>query len=449
MSLRSSALVLLLAGTLGAQEPPPPATEPPPPAEPAKPGEKPAQTPEERAKADAEKKEIGDALARQRDFGEKGRRIVQLEQELAAATEWVQKAILCVELADLLDRRAVPALARALGDDELMVQAFALHGLARLPDVDVKRGGGAPLVSGLIDVLKARAHYHRRVARALLVKVVGEDLGAEPGKWKSWLKKNEATLTVEAPPAPDLSKYDAARVAQVEKERSDGGTSVRPRIPPVASEIRELNKAGLDVVLCLDQTGSMGHVLAEAKARLQLLTLLIGLVVKDYRFGLITYDDGLKVFEPLTADVAALRATLDKVQAAGGGDIPEGVDKALENACRADAGWRKRSVKTVIIVGDAPPHEPDMPATLARAGSMKGELRIVVHAVSTGHAAVPQLEKIAEAGGGRSLLLGQPERLVSEVLLLIFGETLRPAMERFVPILMEIHEEERAARGGR
>ena len=31
-------------------------------------------------------------------------------------------------------------------------------------------------------------------------------------------------------------------------------------------------------------------------------------------------------------------------------------------------------------------------------------------------------------------------RLVGEVLLLIFGERLRPAMERFVPVLLEVLE---------
>lgn len=396
-----------------------------------------------------EKKEIKEGLDREKAFGEAARRLQQLEAELGQATEWVQKAILCVELGDLQDRRAIPALVRALGDDELMVQAFALHALARLPDAELKGGGGVPLAEGLIGVLKARGLFHRRVSRALLTKLAGEDLGDSPSKWKSWLKRNAGALTVMPPPAPfDPSKHDPALVAEVQKERSEGGTSVRPRIPPVASEIRELNKNGIDVVFCLDQTSSMTEVLTEAKSKLQLLTTLVGLVVKDNRFGLISYDDAIKVTEPLTADIAALGATLERVKAEGGGDIPEGVDKALDAACKADIGWRRKAVKTVIIVGDAPPRAADHPAAMQRATSMKSELKIVVNAVSTGPQAVRELTELATAGGGRSLLLGEPQRLVSEVLLLIFGETLRPAMERFAPVLLEIHEEERGARAG-
>ncbi len=431
------ALTLALTGAAAAQEPPPPA----PGGEPAEPGA--PATPED----DPDVGRVRDGLARQRAWAETGRRIVQLEAELGQATEWVQKAILCVELADLEDRRAVAVLTRAVADEHPMVRAFGLHGLARARGDDLTKGGGAPLFTALLDTLKLRAHYHRRVSRALLTAIVGQDLGAEPGRWKSWLKKNEAALALEpAPPPFDAAAHDPAVVARVEAERAGDGTSVRGRIPPVASEIRELNRAGLDVAICLDQTGSMGAVIAEAKAKLELLTLLLGLVVEDHRLGLVTYDDGLKVFEPLTPQVGRLRATLDRVQAAGGGDIPEGVDKALEATVKPEFGWRRGAAKAVIIMGDAPPHDPDLPRTLELARTMRERLQIVTHAVSTGGAAVPQLGQIAEAGGGRALLLAEPARLVSEVLLLIFGESLRPAMERFVPVLMEIHEEERDAR---
>ncbi|MCO5170508.1 MAG: VWA domain-containing protein [Planctomycetes bacterium] len=397
---------------------------------------------------DPERARVREGLARQRAWAEAGRRIAQLDQELTQATDWVQKAILCIELADAEDRRAVAPLARALGDAHAMVKAFALHGLARSTPEDLRKGGGAPLATALVEVLKVKAHYHRRVARSLLAALAGEDLGPDAGRWRAWLRKAADGLPVEPPPPPfDASGFDPATVAKVDAEVAAGGTSVRPRIPPVASTLRELRRGGIDVGICLDQTSSMGAVISEAKARIELLTHMLALVVEDRRLGLVTYDDHLKVFEPLTADMGRLRATLDKVQAVGGGDIPEGVDKGLEATCRPDFGWRKASAKAVIIIGDAPPHEPDVAMTLDLAATMRERLGIVTHAVSTGGTAVPELAQIAERGGGRSLLLREPARLVSEVLLLIFGEGLRPAMERFVPVLMEINEEERA--GGR
>lgn len=439
------ALPLVLAGAAAAQEPPPAPTPPEAPVTPGAPAKEGEPAKEE---DDPEVRRVREGLGLQRAWAEVGRRIAELETELGQAAEWVEKAILCVELADLEDRRAVAGLVRALEDEHPMVRAFALHGLARGRDEDLQRGGGAPLFAALIEALKVRAHYHRRVSRALLTRLAGQDLGGEPGRWKSWLKKNAERLPLDpAPPPFDLGAHDPALVARVQAEAGgDGTTSVRERIPPVASQLRELNRGGLDAAICLDQTGSMGAVLAEAKAKLALLTLLIGLVVEDHRLGLVTYDDGLKVFEPLTADVRRLRGTLDRVQAAGGDDLPEGVDKALEATCRPDFGWRRGAAKVVIIVGDAPPHAEDMPATLERARAMKEKLGIVTHGVSTGGQAVAELGQVAASGGGRALTLAEPARLVSEVLLLIFGEGLRPAMERFVPILMELHEEERDAR---
>lgn len=415
-------LVLVVCGPLRAQDPP--------------------------AGDDPERARVREGLARQRAWAEAGRRIAQLEQELGSATDWVQKAILCIELADAEDRRAVAPLVKALGDAHVMVKAFALHGLGRATPEDLRKGGGGPLATALVEALKVKAHYHRRVARALLVTLAGEDLGADAGRWRTWLRRTGEGLPVEPPAAPfDASGFDPAVVAKVDAEVAAGGTSVRPRIPPVASTLRELRRGGIDVGICLDQTSSMGAVIAEAKARIELLTQLLALVVEDRRLGLVTYDDALKVFEPLTADMGRLRATLDKVQAIGGGDIPEGVDKGLEATARPDFGWRRNSAKAVIIIGDAPPHEPDVAATLELAATLRERLGIVTHAVSTGGTAVPELAQIAERGGGRSLLLREPARLVSEVLLLIFGEGLRPAMERFVPVLMEINEEERG--GGR
>jgi Mg-chelatase subunit ChlD len=408
------------------------------------------------AKADPDepaRARLRDGLARQRAWAEVGRRVAELEGELAAATSttpWVQKGILCIELADLMDRRAVGPLARALPDKEPLVVAFALHGLARQTDEDLRKGGGAPLVQGLIDALKVRAYYHRRVAHELLVRVTGEDVGQEAGKWKGWLRRHEGELALEDPTPPfDPARADPKLLAQVEAEGQQAGTSVRPRIPSVARELEEMNRSGLDVAICLDQTGSMGAVLDEAKQRIRLLTMLVGLVVKDSRFGLATYDDGLKVFVPLTRDAGALQGTLERIQAAGGGDEPEGVDKAIDATLRPDFGWRRGAAKCLIVIGDAPPHDPDLPHAREQVTLMRARLEITTNAVSTGGSHVAAFDDLARAGGGQSLLLGEPARLVSEVLLLIFGERMRPAMERFVPVLMEIHEEERTARGGR
>lgn len=387
-----------------------------------------------------EERKIKEGLEKLRAQGEVGRRIDELRRDLAAGggDQWVQRAILLVELADTGDRRAVQPMAAELTHSHPHVVAFALHGLNRFAGEELKKGGGAPLVEGLIGALESKGPWNRKAAAELLVKVTGENLGSKPGKWKSWLKKHAGELVVEdVPLAFDDSKYDRAKVEKVRVQTGDKGTSVRPRIPSIGSEIRELNQKGLDIVLCLDQTSSMGAVIEETKNRIDVLVTCVREVVKDHRVGLVTYDDGVKVQVQLTPDVGRLREALQKVRAEGGGDLPEGVDKALQAALKPEFGWRSKSVRTVVVLGDAPPHEPDVEPTKALLKELRQRAGFTVHTVAT-HVKLNEFDQLAEAGGGRSLELGAPSQLVSEVLLLIFGEKLRPAMERFVPVLLDV-----------
>jgi Mg-chelatase subunit ChlD len=167
-------------------------------------------------------------------------------------------------------------------------------------------------------------------------------------------------------------------------------------------------------------------------------------VVDDHRIGLVTYHDAAAARVALSPRLAKLRETLLNVSPAGGGDMPEGVDKALDVALTPQFGWRKRSEKTVVIVGDAPMHAADVQPTMRRVAAMHSELGMRFNTVSTGGQLVPELEELAKQGGGRALQLKQTQQLVSEVLLLIFGEPLRPAMERFVPVLLEVLQAARA-----
>jgi len=57
---------------------------------------------------------------------------------------------------------------------------------------------------------------------------------------------------------------------------------------------------------------------------------------------------------------------LKKVEADGGGDEEEGVDKAVLLALRPDrVAWSQKALRVVLVVGDAPPHEDDVPGFLA------------------------------------------------------------------------------------
>ena len=116
----------------------------------------------------------------------------------------------------------------------------------------------------------------------------------------------------------------------------------------------------LDLVFCIDVTGSMGGLIASARQHVgKVLDALQGELGDDLRVGFVGYrdhSDGPKLLtvEPLTTDVKKVRRAIDEVKVDGGGDAPEAVYAALIKCLELD--WAKGSYRVVILIADAPPH---------------------------------------------------------------------------------------------
>ena len=126
---------------------------------------------------------------------------------------------------------------------------------------------------------------------------------------------------------------------------------------------RAKTKPKVEVVFCLDTTGSMGGLIAGAKAKIWAVCNQIagGKPTPDLKVGLVAYRDKgddyiTKVFD-LSDDLDAIHGHLKKFQAAGGGDTPEHVNQALYDAVHK-VKWSedKKVLKIIFLVGDAPPH---------------------------------------------------------------------------------------------
>jgi len=114
----------------------------------------------------------------------------------------------------------------------------------------------------------------------------------------------------------------------------------------------------LDIVICLDTTGSMRpHIDA---IRLQLAEVLRESIAEtvSFRIGMVLFKDYreeyLNRIIPFTADFDIFQKNLDAIQVGGGGDIPEAVYEALY-AGAANLSWTAKS-RIMILIGDAPPH---------------------------------------------------------------------------------------------
>lgn len=121
-------------------------------------------------------------------------------------------------------------------------------------------------------------------------------------------------------------------------------------------------KQRIEVCFVLDTTGSMGGLIEGAKQKIWGIAneIVSAKPTPEVRFGLVGYRDRKDEYVTkrvqLTDDLDAVHAELKGYKAAGGGDTPESVSEALDEAVEK-MGWTKdRSVlKIIYLVGDAPP----------------------------------------------------------------------------------------------
>jgi len=123
------------------------------------------------------------------------------------------------------------------------------------------------------------------------------------------------------------------------------------------------SKPRIEVCFVLDTTGSMGGLLEGAKQKIWSIAneMVSAKPTPELKLGLIGYRDHgdeyvTKTFN-LTDDIDAIYGHLREFKADGGGDTPESVNEALDEAIHKMT-WSndKKVLKIVFLVGDAPPH---------------------------------------------------------------------------------------------
>jgi Mg-chelatase subunit ChlD len=122
-------------------------------------------------------------------------------------------------------------------------------------------------------------------------------------------------------------------------------------------------KPQVEVVFCLDTTGSMKGLINAAKQKIWSICnqITTGTPTPHVKVGLVAYRDRgdayiTKVFD-LTDDLDGIYGHLMGFQAQGGGDFPESVNQALHEAV-TKISWStdKKTLRLIFLVGDAPPH---------------------------------------------------------------------------------------------
>jgi hypothetical protein len=116
------------------------------------------------------------------------------------------------------------------------------------------------------------------------------------------------------------------------------------------------------VAFVLDTTGSLGGLIEGAKRRIWSIARRIGegRPRPDLRIALVGYRDKgdayvTRVYD-LSGDMDEVYARLSAFRAEGGGDYPEHVSAALSDAVHRISWSRTSALRTIFLVGDAPPH---------------------------------------------------------------------------------------------
>jgi hypothetical protein len=114
----------------------------------------------------------------------------------------------------------------------------------------------------------------------------------------------------------------------------------------------------LDLVVCLDTTGSMRDEIAAIQNTLPALLKEILPAYPSFRVGLVLYKDYYDAYVtrvlPFSSSIDQFQTRLKAISVGGGKDIPEAVYEALYDSA-VKLSWTSEA-RHIILIGDAPPH---------------------------------------------------------------------------------------------
>ena len=172
-----------------------------------------------------------------------------------------------------------------------------------------------------------------------------------------------------------------------------------------AATTPEATAAALDLIFCIDVTGSMDDDIASVKAAASNIVNTVASRSSDYRVAIVAYRDwddseGHPMFEDygFSSDVGTIIGNINSLSVAGGDDEPEAVLEALMRAIdsRSVGGWRNNVNKQVIVMGDAPPHDPSREGFTAASVAQAAEDAdpVVIQAIVVGNDGVYSSEAV-------------------------------------------------------
>ncbi|MEM6293241.1 MAG: vWA domain-containing protein [Myxococcota bacterium] len=159
----------------------------------------------------------------------------------------------------------------------------------------------------------------------------------------------------------------------------------------------------VDIALVIDATGSMSDELEYLKVELRNIARTVDRAFPqvDQRYALVVYrdegDDYVSRSFDFTTNLRRFEDDLGNQFAGGGGDYPEAMHTALDDAARLS--WDDDAAKVVFLVADAPPHDQSMRHTMDAVDDLRAQGVAFYPVAASGVASEAEIVMRAAAAG--------------------------------------------------
>lgn len=163
----------------------------------------------------------------------------------------------------------------------------------------------------------------------------------------------------------------------------------------------------LDLFLVLDSSGSLGNTDPKDFRAAAAIALVRSLSPKsDIRLGLVDFDSGADLVEPLTADRQRIVRALEKMGRHGGTNLAKGIETALEGF---EADPREETSRVMLLFTDGKSNA----ANALRAMEKARDGQVAIHTLQLGsdENGAEILQKIADGTGGSFVHVTNPSEL--------------------------------------
>ena len=177
-----------------------------------------------------------------------------------------------------------------------------------------------------------------------------------------------------------------------------------------------------DITFLIDTTGSMGGVISNVQANANSILSSVASAQPDAQFAVAEYRDvsdatSFRVAQNLTSNQTDVTSGLNSLFASGGGDLPEDGINGLFQVASGAVDFRPNSSRIVLLIGDAPSHDPSNGHSQADAISALQAAHVTVLALDlAGLDSTGQATAITNATGGQLFSGIDPSQVSSTIL---------------------------------